>query len=103
MASLWKCDKFVSCLLSLVQDRVSHSSDDSNVLEFMEPGKNADGYWGGRDVVLHLRKVVPMLQKIHPNKQLLFIFDNSSTLARVLGRRCPQRLQLELTPTERYS
>ena len=45
----------------------------------MEPGKNADGYWGGQDVVKHLQNVIPLLQQIHPNCQLVFVFDNSST------------------------
>ena len=50
-----------------------------SAFEYFQPGKNHEGYWGGEDVVQHLRRVAPMLQKIHPGKQLVFVFDNSST------------------------
>ena len=53
--------------------------DDPDTLRFMEPGVNKDGYWGGRDVNKHLQAVIPLLQRVHPNCDLVFVFDNSST------------------------
>ena len=42
-------------------------------------GKGKDGFWGGEDVALQLRHVIPIFKVIHPTSNLRFIFDNSST------------------------
>ena len=46
--------------------------------KYLEYGK-AEGYWDGKDLVAHVIEVaLPMLRKIYPGYQILFLFDNSS-------------------------
>jgi hypothetical protein len=47
--------------------------------EIITPGANNDGYWDNKDVVKQLtEKVIPIFNKLHPNKMALFAFDNST-------------------------
>ncbi|PUU75786.1 hypothetical protein B9Z19DRAFT_993111 [Tuber borchii] len=46
--------------------------------KYLEYGKT-EGYWDGKDLVAHVLEVaLPMLRKIYPGYQFLFLFDNSS-------------------------
>ena len=42
-------------------------------------GKGKDGFWGGEDVALQLRHVIPIFKVLHPSSNLRYLFDNSST------------------------
>ena len=42
-------------------------------------GKGKDGFWGGEDVGLQLRHVIPIFKVLHKDSNLRYIFDNSST------------------------
>lgn len=44
----------------------------------IEPGKNKDGWWTGRDVVDQMEEIVPIFEFTHPGKVALFVFDNST-------------------------
>ncbi len=46
--------------------------------ELLVVGKNHEGYWTGEHVVKQLERVVAMAKLMHPNCELVFIFDNSS-------------------------
>lgn len=46
--------------------------------KIIQPGKNKDGYWTNADLVVQFNEVVPVFKALHPNCELLFIFDNSS-------------------------
>jgi len=43
----------------------------------IEPGKNKDGYWRNRDLVLQLEEDLPKIKAKYPNKIPLLQFDNS--------------------------
>jgi len=46
--------------------------------KYLEYGKT-EGYWDGKDLVAHVIEVaLPILRKIYPGYQILFLFDNSS-------------------------
>ena len=40
-------------------------------------GKNREGWFTNDDLVAQLEKVMPLIEKLHQNKQLVFAFDNS--------------------------
>jgi hypothetical protein len=42
-------------------------------------GKNREGWFTNDDLVAQLQKIMPLIEKLHPNKQLVFAFDNSMT------------------------
>jgi hypothetical protein len=45
----------------------------------LKPGVNAEGYWTGEHVVAQLKEdAIPIFNILHPGKQALFMFDNSS-------------------------
>ena len=43
----------------------------------IEPGKNKDGWWRCEDLIKQLGGVMKLFMVLHPDKQALFIFDNS--------------------------
>lgn len=67
-----------------------------------EFGKNAEGYWKNTHVAKQLRnKIIPMAQFLHPQRDHVFVFDNSSVsiafpllvliLARITWQRARER------------
>ena len=49
------------------------------VLALLKVGVNFDGYWCGEDMLQQLTTAaLPEAQRLHPNCELVFIFDNSS-------------------------
>eukprot|EP01034_Spumella_vulgaris_P044767 gene44767-55707_t len=45
----------------------------------LKPGANAEGYWTGEHVVAQLKQeAIAIFDILHPGKQALFMFDNSS-------------------------
>ena len=51
--------------------------DQRRAYKIINPGKNADGYWTNEDLVKQLQDAIPLIEEIHPNCELYFIFDNS--------------------------
>lgn len=43
------------------------------------PGKNRDGWFTNDDLIEQLNNCMPLFNKLHPNSNLLFAFDNSMT------------------------
>ena len=44
----------------------------------IEPGKNKDGYWAGKDVVRQSKEVLRIFEAMHPGQIGVFTFDNST-------------------------
>jgi len=45
----------------------------------IKPGKNADGYWKGKDVLDQVRdRAIPIFNALHPRCVGVFVFDNST-------------------------
>lgn len=44
----------------------------------IEPGKNGQEYWNLEQLCQQLRIALKVFDKLHPDKQALFVFDNSS-------------------------
>ena len=42
----------------------------------MTPGANADGYWGGHDVVQHIQGIAQLLKDVHPGCDITLVFAN---------------------------
>ena len=42
------------------------------------PGANHDGYWDNDDLIDQLKAAIPIFEALHPGKQALFAFDNST-------------------------
>ena len=41
--------------------------------------KNHDGYWRAKDVLAQFEeKAVPLFEALHPDKEFIFVFDNST-------------------------
>jgi hypothetical protein len=46
-------------------------------LKVIKPGKNADGYWTNKDLVLQVKWTQIFFEILHPGSVALFAFDNS--------------------------
>jgi hypothetical protein len=51
---------------------------EDNSRTILKYGRNYDGYWSGDDVAKAAAKVFYIAQRVHPEYQLLFVFDNST-------------------------
>ena len=51
--------------------------DGAKSYKIINPGKNNDGYWTNDDLVLQVQEVIPLFEALHPDCELLFMFDNS--------------------------
>ena len=61
----------------------------------MKPGKQYEGYWDNEDLVNQLKnEVFALMEEMHPGKELVWIFDNSSNHhAKCKDGLCVKKLQ----------
>ena len=61
---------------------------------FLAGNKNREGWFTNDDLVAQLQKIMPLIEKLHPNTKVVFAFDNSMTH----HARAPDGLEASLLP-----